>query len=58
MLWCYKSELLQRFINLPAGVGGGVSQEEPVVQFHLDALRNTLPCISLQEEVVKGLMVH
>lgn len=42
----------------PAGVGGAVSQEEQVVQFHLDALWNTLPCIQLQEEEVKGLMVH
>ena len=39
---------------LPAGVGGAVSQEEQAVQFHLDALWNTLPCIQLQEEEVKG----
>ena len=41
----------------PAGIRGAVSQEEQVVQFHLDALWNTLPCIQLQEEE-EGLMVH
>ena len=52
-------ENLERSLTvLPAGVGGAVSQEEQVVQFHLDALWNTLPCIQLQEEKVKGLMMH
>ena len=44
--------------HLPAGVGGAVSQGGQVGQFHLDALQNILPCISLQEEKRKGLTVH